>query len=324
MHPALSIIVFTSLSGTGLGLGFWTALTAHAAPPLLIAIAGLLAAMLTSIGLVSSLLHLRHPSRAWRAFSQWRSSWLSREGILAPLCVISMVMLGPGAFTTALLGSIPVVLVLLLAPAVILTTAMIYAQLRAVPAWRTWLTPVMFLLFGASSGLHVLMTATVWYHGDLHPIPLILGAGTDTAANREGPLLTAIIINTMAWGTMAAWWLRRDRIGTGQSTLATATRLASGHRITQLDPPHTEKNYLQTEMGYHIARKHALSLRWIALVLGFLVPTLAAGSLLILPTTMAPPVLTVLSVVHGTGIMVSRWLFFAEATHVQSLYYHSG
>ena len=36
-----------------------------------------------TVGLVSSTLHLSHPERAWRAFSQWRSSWLSREGVAA-------------------------------------------------------------------------------------------------------------------------------------------------------------------------------------------------------------------------------------------------
>ena len=38
---------------------------------------------MVTVGLVSSTLHLGHPERAWRAFSQWRSSWLSREGVLA-------------------------------------------------------------------------------------------------------------------------------------------------------------------------------------------------------------------------------------------------
>jgi hypothetical protein len=39
--------------------------------------------LLVSLGLLSSTFHLGHPERAWRAFSQWRSSWLSREGVAA-------------------------------------------------------------------------------------------------------------------------------------------------------------------------------------------------------------------------------------------------
>ena len=40
-----------------------------------------LALGLISAGLLSSAGHLGRPERAWRAFSQWRSSWLSREGV---------------------------------------------------------------------------------------------------------------------------------------------------------------------------------------------------------------------------------------------------
>ena len=34
-------------------------------------------------GLLSSTFHLGHPERALKAFSQWKSSWLSREAWLA-------------------------------------------------------------------------------------------------------------------------------------------------------------------------------------------------------------------------------------------------
>src|SRR6476469_1812437 len=85
MHPALSVIFFTTLSGAGYGLLFWAAwhaLTgASAARTLLVCIAVALVA--STIGLLSSMLHLGKPARAWRAFSQWRTSWLSREGVAA-------------------------------------------------------------------------------------------------------------------------------------------------------------------------------------------------------------------------------------------------
>ena len=43
---------------------------------------GLAFALITA-GLLSSTAHLGRPERAWRAFSQWRTSWLSREGVMA-------------------------------------------------------------------------------------------------------------------------------------------------------------------------------------------------------------------------------------------------
>src|SRR5512146_2321850 len=83
MHPAFSVIFFTTLSGAGYGLWFWFGVATLASPlPRGVSRWALLAGfVLTSIGLLSSLLHLGQPQRAWRAFSQWRTSWLSREGV---------------------------------------------------------------------------------------------------------------------------------------------------------------------------------------------------------------------------------------------------
>ena len=96
MHPALSVIFFTTLSGAGYGLLFWAgwhALTGQsAARTLLVSIA--LAIVLSTVGLVSSLFHLGKPSRAWRAFSQWRTSWLSREGVASMATFVVAVLLG--------------------------------------------------------------------------------------------------------------------------------------------------------------------------------------------------------------------------------------
>src|SRR6188508_911218 len=86
MHPAFSVIFFTTASGAGFGLLAWVGLLAlggglpqRGVTLVLLA----LGAVLAVSGLLSSLLHLGQPLRAWRAFSQWRSSWLSREGVLS-------------------------------------------------------------------------------------------------------------------------------------------------------------------------------------------------------------------------------------------------
>jgi len=96
MHPALSVIFFTTLSGAGYGLLTWCALAALAqwlpARPLLISL--VMALVLVTIGLLSSLGHLGKPQRAWRAFSQWRSSWLSREGVASVLTFVPAVLVG--------------------------------------------------------------------------------------------------------------------------------------------------------------------------------------------------------------------------------------
>src|SRR2546430_5662764 len=87
MHPALSVIFCTTASGAGfalvllIGLGVPLALLPANAGFGFTALATAFA--LAAGGLVSSVFHLGRPERAWRAFSQWRSSWLLREGGMA-------------------------------------------------------------------------------------------------------------------------------------------------------------------------------------------------------------------------------------------------
>ena len=151
MHPAFSVIVFTTLSGIGfalmslLGIGLggnglafrWTAV--------------MLAYGFAVIGLLSSVAHLKSPGRAIHAFSQWRSSWLSREGVLS---ILTLGVFGLWAlaylFMNRSIGSLGI-LAAVLAVATVYSTSMIYAQLRTVPHWATWLTPAVFLAFGAAA-----------------------------------------------------------------------------------------------------------------------------------------------------------------------------
>ena len=80
MRPAWSIIFFTSLSGLGLGLAGWIVLgLIELASTAQLVFVGLFTLALIGVGLISSTLHLGHPERAWRALSQWRSSWLLSE-----------------------------------------------------------------------------------------------------------------------------------------------------------------------------------------------------------------------------------------------------
>src|SRR5690606_16348531 len=80
VHPAASVILFTTTSGAGYGL---LALLGLLGPAGLVpqgrwfGFAGLgLALALVTAGLLASTFHLGRPERAWRAVSQWRSSWL--------------------------------------------------------------------------------------------------------------------------------------------------------------------------------------------------------------------------------------------------------
>ena len=88
-----------------------------------------------------------------------------------------------------------------------------------------------------------------------------------------------------------------------------------------LDPPHTEENYLQKEMGYRVAREHAGQLRRLAVAGGFVVPLalIAVASAVTGWLGAILPLIAVLSMMGG--LVVERWLFFAEAKHTVLLYY---
>src|SRR5438309_5897561 len=92
MHPALSIVFFTTASGAGYGLlgllGILAPLGILPADRAFGLVALALALGAVTGGLASSAAHLGHPERALRAFSQWRSSWLSREGVASVVTYI--------------------------------------------------------------------------------------------------------------------------------------------------------------------------------------------------------------------------------------------
>ena len=96
MHPSKSIIFFTVFSGTGYGillclsyLAFVTDINFDNSFKLFLMITSF---VFICSGLLSSTLHLGHPERAWRSFSQWKSSWLSREGLAAVVTFLPLMI----------------------------------------------------------------------------------------------------------------------------------------------------------------------------------------------------------------------------------------
>lgn len=293
MHPAPSVIVFTTLSGLGFGLLFWLGLGLPAVTGWSAFAFFTIAYLLAVGGLLASTFHLGHPERAWRAFSQWRTSWLSREGCAAVAALLVMAAYGAGlVFATTrlpLLGWLGAAL----AFATVFTTAMIYTQLRTVPRWRHWSTPALFLA-------------------------LSLGGGALLAGQTRLALPLLVIAGALqVW----AWHDGDSRLRRTGSTLATATGLGGIGAVRSFAPPHTGSNYLLREMVHVVGRRHAQQLRVIALAFGFVLPVI----MLLLPFHghwLAG--LAVLS--HLAGVLALRWLFFAQAEHVVGLYYgaHQG
>ncbi|WP_417205712.1 dimethyl sulfoxide reductase anchor subunit family protein [Antarctobacter sp.] len=287
MHPAPSIIAFTTLSGLGLGLLFWLGID-PTAPTGWVAFAFFAIGYLLAVGgLMASALHLGRPERALKAFTQWRSSWLSREAWMA---LAALTVMGIYAALLVFFGLQIIVLGWLgaaLCLATVFTTSMIYTQLKTVPRWHHWSTPVLFQLYALGGGALV-----------------------------SGRVTTGLVLIGLAALAQAGWWLAGDRrLADSGTSIETATGLGHIGKVRAFEPPHTGSNYLLREMVFVVGRKHGQKLRLIALVLMAVLPAI----LLLLPFGHLLAVVAVLS--HVAGVLVSRWLFFAQAEHVVGLYY---
>ena len=286
MHPAPSVILFTTFSGLGFGLLFWLGLGLPA-PTGWVAFAFFALAYAMAVGgLLASTFHLGHPERAYLALTQWRTSWLSREGIAA---IVTLLLGGAFALTAIFdLSAAPLGwLVSLGCLATVFTTAMIYTQMKTVPRWRHWTTPALFLTLSLAGGALL--------------------------ANRGST--TLVLLALAAVLQLAAWITGDSRFARSGTTLGTATGLGDIGRVRAFLPPHSGNNYLLREFAFVVGRRHALQLRVIGLILAFglPIPLIAAG------LSHITALIAVLS--HVAGVLCLRWLFFAQAEHVVGLYY---
>src|SRR5690606_14307176 len=230
-------------------------------------------------------------------------SWLSREGLLAliaflPLCANAWLSVSEGRYDA------PVgIIAAILCCATVYATAMIYASLRAVPAWHTPWTPVIYLLSAASGGTL---------------LALALGAFSGRPSIELG--FIAVLVLPAAWLAKRRW---RARMHQSVSTPESATGLGHIGRVRQIAAPHGNDNYLTREMGFTVARKHAVRLTRLSRLLTFALPL----ALLVVPfvvsglPALAGLIALLMACSHGLGLLLERWLFFAEARHAVMNYY---
>ena len=305
MHPAYSVIFFTTASGAGYGLvallGIFAAFGWLPADRWLGGVGLFVGLALVTTGLLSSTFHLGHPERAWRAFSQWRSSWLSREGVASVVTYVPVLALAYGWIVEEALWAWAGILSAIMAAVTVYCTSMIYKSLKAIPNWHDAWVPWTYLTLGLATG-------SAW----LDVIIRGFDAGSASAVT--------VVTMVAAAGAKFGYWRSidtRDAVATAES----ATGLGHLGKVRLLDGPHTSANYLQKEMGYRIARKHAAKLRRVVWLLLFAAP-FALAAVAAVSTGAAGLTLAVLAAISASiGVAVERWLFFAEARHAVTLYY---
>lgn len=287
MHPAPSVILFTTFSGLGFGLLMFLGLGVPDVSGLMAFGFYLIAFGFAVGGLLSSTFHLGHPERALKAFSQWRSSWLSREAWCAVAALVCMGIYAIGQIFFDLRLPALGIVGAFLSLATVISTAMIYAQLKTIPRWNTELTPVLFILLSVTGG-----------------------------ALLSGRITLTLILLAITGIIQLLYWVSGDKAFAKSGTsLGSATGLGSIGTVRAFEPPHTGTNYLLKEFVYVVGRKHVAKLRIISLILMVGTPLI----LLSLPFNHWFALFAVLS--HILGVLTARWLFFAQAEHVVGLYY---
>ncbi len=299
MHPAFSVLIFTVASGAGYGLIFLLILghlvgISALQDQMLILVAGITSLIFISCGLLASTLHLTNPKNAWRAFSRFKTSWLSREAVFAILFypfvigyLLAIYLQGSQLNgLSALLG----VMSLVIAFITLFCTSMIYASLKTIKQWNTALTPVNYIVLGLMSGSLLLLA-----------IQAMLAASPATDLYNLAFVFLAMgaVVKSIYF-----YWIGKP----SGSTIKTATGFTQAS-VRLLDQGHSSNAFLNNEFGYTVEADKLLRIRMASLGLSFLIPAL------ILMSTSS--VLLVLAVfVCLAGLLAERWLFFAEARHV--------
>jgi sulfite dehydrogenase (quinone) subunit SoeC len=321
MRPALSVLFLTTLIGVGQGL-FLALFTAQTyavfglLPPADHAFyvqGSIIALVFLFGGLVASFFHLGRPERAWRAATQWRTSWLAREVIVLPalMAAVFVYAIAHGFGWNATLVTLPSGVAIdaslvvgcvgaALAFALFVCTAMIYACLPFVREWASPLTVVNYVLQGGASGFTLASALSAMVATALTPFFCVW----------------SIVLTLLAFAGRAAAIARNRRL-TSRSSLQTAIGIKHP-RIVQTARGFTGASFATREFFHGRSGSFVRRIEAFYLVAAFALPValLAAGT-----EARVPPLIAAAFVVQYLGLLAERWTFFAQAHHPQNLYY---
>jgi len=311
MNPALSVVFFTTLAGTGQGLALALFAAEWASGRHWLGVAGgdrfyiagaLAAAALACAGLVASFFHLGRPERAWRTASMWRTSWLSREVIALPGFIALALAYAAAHWMVRDESLVVGALAALAAIVLFLCTGMIYACIRFLREWATPLTPINFTLLGCANGFT--MAAAIAASG----APGLLRF---FAMGAIGFTFAALI------GRLAAW--QRNAMLVPKSTLQTAIGIKHG-RIEQKSQGFMGGSFNTREFFHGKSAPFLRKVKWLFLALAFGVPFAMLAPAI---DGASPAWFALAFVIQYVGLLAERWFFLAQANHPQNLYYQT-
>jgi len=324
VNPKFSVILLTTLIGTGQGLfialfiveiGALFELLPPPRRPWFFFYGALLSLAFTGAGLLASFFHLGRPARAWRSAAQWRTSWLSREVIVLPAFMALVLLYAwahffdwDGRSGSSPAGSVTDATMLLglggalLALSLYLCTGMIYACLSFLREWATPLTVINYTLLGLASGFALAAA---------HASGLAPGAARFLA-------VSALILTLTGFAGRVASLSRNARLRP-KSTLQTAIGVKHP-RIVQTSQGFVGQSFNTREFFHGRSPRWLRAVKWLFLIGAFVLPAILLAAAL----WGAPKESIVAAfVIQYVGLLAERWYFFAQANHPQNIYYQA-
>ena len=324
MRPAFSVIFLTTLIGVGQGLlvalvagQFYFVIGAgdrHEASAFY-AIGAALALVFLGLGLFASFFHLANPQRAWRSITRWRTSWLSREVLVLPAvmgmafiyAVVHWFKLQPVLLTfsneksldlTMAVGFVAAGSALLL----LIVTGMIYACVRFIREWSSSWTVINYSVLGLASGFTF---ATAY-------------AGLSQSSLTNFMSVGALLLTLLGTVTRSLQLMRNAKLGPA-ATMKSAIGIGP-LPIRQITQGFMGQSFNTQEYFAPGGRDAVRGLTVAFLFLVFALPLVLMVSGMMSGQV---PFFIAAFIVQYLGLLAERWVFFAQAHHVQNLYYQA-
>lgn len=325
MHPPFSMVFLTTLIGAGQGLFLalftgqvfsqFKLLQAHDSQFFIIGTA--ISILLLCMGLFAAFFHLGRPERAWRSAARWKTSWLSREIIALPAALGAVALYGLAHFLgyteplmitaggtqidlTLLLGLLASIAVYLL----FVCTGMIYAGIKFLQEWHTPLTVINYILLGTASGFTIATALAAYF-------------ATDESSLVPFYATWAIIFTVLALITRSASLIRNRFFIKPKSDMRSAIGI-NHENIKQISQGSMGGSFNTREYFHGKSAGFVSTMKIVFLVMVFAIPLV----LLTLTLNLSGFIIPLVAVaVQYLGLMIERWVFFADANHPQNLYY---
>ena len=310
MKPDNTVIYFTVCSGTGYGIiisliAIFSQNEINIDQNIKLIITTISYFLIIS-GLLSSILHLSHPKRAWRALSQWKSAWLLKEGVAAIITFAPLTLFFVFWIFTNYLKITFLLLIISSISCIITTicTAKIYSSIKAIPAWNNPFVPIIYIL--NSLVLGSLFTFTLLFYFQIK-------------INILSNMIVSLSITTLFIKLLYWYSIRRP----SNSNISKATGLDIKKKTIIFEGSHTIKKFLSSEMMNEINISKSILLRIAVCIFTYITPSyyILQKPYFVMSDYIISCSLIIISIIALIGMFIERYLFFIESKHTVSLVY---